>query len=1028
MGPVSVRQPEFSNTSYVAQLPEGAAAGTTVLRVQAQSPVPVTYALGPGPFIIHPTSGVVRVREPLDREEQPELETWLWAEAEGGGRAYARLLVRLVDENDNAPRFSQERYLASVWEGRSRGTFVAQVSALDADGGRLVYHIAGGNVDQAFVLEPPLSGRVCTNTVLDREIRDSYTLVLVATDDGHPPRTGSSTLRVTVIDANDNQPVFPPDSVVSVREDARVGSTVTTITANDVDTHPVLRYSLAAEGEGVPFVVDRFSGRLLLAQPLDYERQREYRLRLHVSDTAHLAETTVTVHVLDANDHAPQFLQPAYHVLVSESAMLGSSVASVSATDLDSGDNGRLHYSLDGTSDGFYIDRQTGTVYSNQSLLGPVQLLVRATDNGQPARSSVVPLRIQRADVNQAAPKFLEAVYRASIPDDTLPGSTLVRVSASDQDGQVEYRLLDTGGGRFALSRGSLVLVRPVEPRARYALRVLAADRGRPPRNATAQVLVVVKGPPEFAKGQYELSVSEAVPVGHTLLHPGPLRYAISSGDPLGSFRVDAAGALVVAAPLDYELLSQMRLVVREGAALATVLVQLQDANDNAPRFPLAEYVAAIEEGAPVGSALLVARAVDADRGPFGQLNYSLVDGAQLASVDAVTGALASANVFDYEAQPHLQFTVRATDTGGRWATARVHVHVLSRDEFAPAFEQEDYRFALPLSAPVGYVLGRVRAHDRDGGPDGRVLYQIRGGSGFFRVNASSGVLSVRTQWPGGGGRLEVVASSGRRGSLSASTSVSLEEAAPSPSPLLPAWALALLLLSLGAVAALAAAVALLRGRLRAKRPTEPSLDTSFDTVDLRRDSFPTYFERPDDAAAAMHTSEVSEQSSGRGSAEDEDEEIRMINEGPQNDSGSDLSVRNTHEYLARLGIDPAAPIDSWAKAVPVEDEDLSSLLYAKLDEPAESSMTGSLSSIVHSEEELAGSYNWDYLLDWGPQYQPLAHVFAEIARLKDDVRGPPRSPVGGDDSYAAALSPSFSPALLPLASRSPSPGLRPDS
>lgn len=94
-----------------------------------------------------------------------------------------------------------------------------------------------------------------------------------------------------------------------------MGSTVTTITANDVDTHPVLRYSLVAGEEGPPpFVVDRFSGRLLLAQPLDYERQREYRLRLHVSDTEHLAETTVTVHVLDANDHAPRFLQPAYQV------------------------------------------------------------------------------------------------------------------------------------------------------------------------------------------------------------------------------------------------------------------------------------------------------------------------------------------------------------------------------------------------------------------------------------------------------------------------------------------------------------------------------------------------------------------------------------------------------------------------------------------------------------------------------------------------------------------------------------------
>lgn len=1066
VGPVAGLRLDFSNASYVARLPEGAAAGSTVLHVQAsamsQPGLAVTYSLGPdqdqGPFVIHRTSGTVSVRDSkqLDYEERPELELPLWAHAETPSGAmlhgYARLLVQLLDQNDNSPRFSQERYVASVWEGCSRGTFVAQVSALDADrGSGLVYHIAGGNVDQAFVLEPPLSGHVRTNTVLDREIRDTYMLTLVATDDGQPPRTGSCTLHITVIDANDNQPVFPPDSVVSIREDARVGSTVTTITANDVDTHPVLRYSLA-EPRGT-FVVDHFSGRLLLAEPLDYEQQREYQLRLHVSDTTHVAETLVTIRVLDTNDHAPRFLQPFYNVPISESAALGSSVVTVSATDLDSGDNANIHYSFAGFSDGFYIDKQTGTVYTNGSLdlSRPVmQLLVRATDNGHPTRSSVVPLRMHLADINHSAPKFLETVYRASVPENTLPGSTLLRVSASDQDGRVEYRLLDTASGRFVLSHGSLVLARALEPRARYALRVLATDLGRPPRNATAQLLINVegRGPPTFTQARYEVSISEGAPLGHTVLHLGPLtpglRYAITSGNRLGCFQVDACGDLVVAAKLDYDVLPEQRLVVRASdssgwAALTSVLVHLQDENDHAPQFPLAEYVASVEEGAPMGSPLLVARAVDGDRGPFGKLNYSLVEGTQLVGMDSSTGALTSAVVFDYEAQSHYQLTVRATDSGGRWATARIHVHVLSRDEFIPVFDQEEYRFAVPLGAPVGFVIGHVHATDRDRGPDGRVLYQIRGGSAHFRVNASSGTLSVRAPWSGGT-RLEVVASSGRRGSLMASTGVTLEEAPAAPAAAsashgLPAWALALLLLALTAVAGLAAAVVLLRGRLQTKRTAEPNLDTSFDTVDLRRDPFPAFYERPDDAAGAMHTSEVSEQSSGRGSAEDEDEEIRMINEGlrPQGDSGSDMSVRNTHEYLARLGIDPAAPIDSWAKApsAPADDEDLSSLLYAKLDEPAESlgepSMTGSLSSIVHSEEELAGSYNWDYLLDWGPQYQPLAHVFAEIARLKDDVRAggaPPRSPVGGavDDSYAAALSPSFSPALLPLASRSPSP------
>ena len=128
------------------------------------------------------------------------------------------------------------------------------------------------------------------------------------------------------------------------------------------------------------------------------------------------------------------------------------------------------------------------------------------------------------------------------------------------------------------------------------------------------------------------------------------------------------------------------------------------------------------------------------------------------------------------------------------------------------------------------------------------------------------------------------------------------------------------------------------------------------------------------------------------------------------------------------------------------------SLLYGSTGRPL--SMTGSLSSIIHSEEELAGSYNWDYLLDWCPQYQNLAHVFKEISKLKDDgdnsgVPGPSaatiatrnnftiknhpsignrlvplrasQSPIAHDMLSQNALSPSFHPSLSPLATKSPS-------
>jgi protocadherin-16/23 len=277
-------------------------------------------------------------------------------------------------------------------------------------------------------------------------------------------------------------------------------------------------------------------------------------------------------------------------------------------------------------------------------------------------------------------------------------------------------------------------------------------------------------------------------------------------------------------------------------------------------------------------------------------------------------------------------------------------------------------------------------------------------------------------------------------------------------------------------------------------------------------------------SGGCLTRSEFSEKSSGRGSVEDEEDadvEIRMINEGgylspvsgatglngPDSSNACSFlneedklseegSVQNTEEYLARLGIDIRKPPNikglDGAVANAMSDHYSAGSIYNRiLDETMsehsannkhgggasstggsiyggvtqrrshhQPSLTGSLSSVVHSEDELAGSYNWDYLLDWGPQYRPLAHVFKEISQLRDDpqsvgghvspataVAPPPpgnkilpfmttlknptasrllarptaRSPISHDVLTQSALSPNFHPALSPLATKSPS-------
>lgn len=104
-----------------------------------------------------------------------------------------------------------------------------------------------------------------------------------------------------------------------------LGTVLTSVTANDVDTNPAITYSFMTSNQNNNseiddeddimsiFSIDRFSGKIILQKHLDYEMRQEYQLRILASDMAHVAETTLTVRVTDVNDNAPVFQQAAYH-------------------------------------------------------------------------------------------------------------------------------------------------------------------------------------------------------------------------------------------------------------------------------------------------------------------------------------------------------------------------------------------------------------------------------------------------------------------------------------------------------------------------------------------------------------------------------------------------------------------------------------------------------------------------------------------------------------------------------------------
>ncbi|KAM7351502.1 dachsous cadherin-related 1 isoform 2-T2 [Cochliomyia hominivorax] len=1150
--------------------------------------------------------------------------------------AYAELIVELEDVNDNSPQFTQSQYAATVWEGNNKGTFVVQVSAFDQDSAansRILYHIVDGNHDNAFVIEPAFSGIVKTNIVLDREIRDMYKLKVIATDEGVPQMTGTATIRVHIVDVNDNQPTFPPHSVINVSEGTELGSVITTISANDVDTYPALTYRF---GSDLPdqlashtsrssrsaasmelaefdiksiFAIDRYSGKVVLKRHLDYEQQQEYQLEIIASDAAHEARCTLTVRVGDENDNTPEFEQPTYFAMLPDMQLTSTSsltsdieLLRVNATDLDAEDNNnsQIVFSINPLVKGFTVNEQTGAVYVNisrlagpdgEGLLEDLFVTIVASDKGTPPLKSTATLRVQVQGHNTARAQFLQSHYRAHIQENAPLGTVVLKLSQEILDANTDFNdanlmfsiVSGNGEGKFEVYQSkAIILVKPLdrEQMDLYKLRLVISDPSASPQqllsqaseNSTSAINVFVSiedfndNAPQFSSDiKYEAEVSELAPLRYSIAEivakdmdadntpNSEVVYEIMSGNDEGMFTIDLVkGVLFVNNKLDYDTGSMCyELIIRACdsapqplCSLKPFRLSLRDENDNNPTFPVAEYIEFVAENEPVGTSVFQARASDLDRGAYGLLNYTIEHEAsgsddiawKLFRVDTQTGVITTNSVFDFEQRNRYDFILRAMDTGGKSSKVKVRIQIDSRDEYAPQFTERTYRFVMPSPSsgylPLGYEVGQVMASDRDKGPDGRVVYQLSSQHAYFKVNRTTGMVVLKKKLDDNfdDGRdisLVISASSGRQGSLTNMTvvEISLDPLADPGTNLassggiitgssggggggLADWILGLIIAVL--LLLCAAAGIFLFIRMRRSKPrnvVKPHLNqetvgnsnsyvdpSAFDTIPMRGagmtntnnnpgtsgtmataqfappkyDEIPPYGNHAGSSnSGAATTSELSgsEQSgsSGRGSAEDdgEDEEIRMINEGPlragaNGEDGrlSEISVQNTQEYLARLGIvdrdnNPTGAASSTSMAgsnkeahmhhpLPMVDSlhmfnedpnngtDITNLIYAKLndvnggasdrasnaDEAATTagsigtavdhvmgyrnhpvvsaanvgpSMTGSLSSIVHSEEELKGSYNWDYLLDWGPQYQPLAHVFSEIARLKDD-------------------------------------------
>ncbi|XP_072682283.1 protocadherin alpha-10 isoform X5 [Canis lupus baileyi] len=436
--------------------------------------------------------------------------------------------VEVKDINDNPPVFPAPRKKLFISETTALDSHFSLEGASDADIGAnalLTYRLSP---NEYFSLEVPTNDdqvkplQLVLKKPLDREVASELLLVLKATDGGKPELTGTTELHITVLDVNDNAPVFDKAvDRVKLLENSRNGTLVIKLNASDLDegSNSHILYSFATDVSSNTedfFHIDSASGEIKVNGKIDFEETKLWKLQIEAVDKGNppmFGHCTVLIEILDINDNAPELLVTSLSLSVPEDATLGTVIALISVTDRDSGANGQVTCSLTpqvpfklvSTFKNYYslvldsaLDRESVANYA---------LVVTARDGGSPSLSATASVSVEVADVNDNAPAFAQPEYTVFVKENNPPGCHIFTVSARDADAQenalVSYSLVERRVGERALSSyvsvhaesGKVYALQPLDHEELELLQfqVSARDAGVPPlgSNVTLQVFVL---------------------------------------------------------------------------------------------------------------------------------------------------------------------------------------------------------------------------------------------------------------------------------------------------------------------------------------------------------------------------------------------------------------------------------------------------------------------------------------------------------------------------------------------------------
>nr|XP_056718429.1 protocadherin gamma-A6-like [Euleptes europaea] len=508
----------------------------------------------------------------------------------------------------------------------------------------------------------------------------------------------------------------------------------------------------------------------------------------------------VEVEITDVNDNAPQFLPTEWKLKISETATLGDRLLLPRAQDPDMGINSIQNYQIVGSSY-FSLDVQMEENGIRRSELvlekgldreqQPIyDLILTATDGGDPVRSGTAEIQVIVLDANDNAPVFSQPVYEASVMENIPKGSTVCAVQATDQDEginrEIKYsfqKITDKYSKLFLLNSttGEIILKETLDYEASslYQLEVQATDGGG--LSDTSKVVVFVidlnDNTPELAVTFVINSIAENSPAGTVIAIlnvqdrdsglNGEIKCFIPNNFPFQLKKsIDNFYSLVTDRALDREEVPAYNITVTatdHGTpplfTSTVILLQVLDTNDNPPLFTESSYTSYVLENNPRGAMIFALKANDPDWEENARVTYSIMEGvmktpplSSYLSVNSESGAVYALNSFDYEEFREIQFLIRAQDGGSPPLSSNVSVtlFILDQNDNAPEIlypsPPTDGSTGIelaPHSSEPGYLVTKVVAVDADSGQNGWHSYQLLKATepGLFTIGLHTGEI-----------------------------------------------------------------------------------------------------------------------------------------------------------------------------------------------------------------------------------------------------------------------------------------------